>query len=58
MQKCECGELMIQAKAAYSLFDTNLGDYKALICKKCNQTLYYGEEVEKVRQKAKEKNLI
>ena len=58
MDKCdECNGKMQKKKVPYVLLGINLGNFDALICNSCSQTLYGGETLTEVEAAAKEKGI-
>jgi hypothetical protein len=59
MEKCdECNKGTIHSKKVdYILLGKNLGKFTALVCDNCNETVYDGDEFEKIEKIAKEKGL-
>ncbi len=56
--KCDCGKNELKKKEVdYILLGQNLGKYPAMVCDSCNETVFYGEDLEKIEKKAKEKGI-
>ncbi|MBI2668637.1 hypothetical protein HYX14_02230 [Candidatus Woesearchaeota archaeon] len=57
--KCdECGKGMLrESKVDYILLGQNLGKFDALVCDHCQETIFLGETLDLIEQKAKEKDL-
>ncbi len=53
---CEKGE-MKKKKVEYTQFGISLGNFDALVCAKCNETLFEGNVSEQIEKKAKENGL-
>ncbi|MBI4439763.1 hypothetical protein HY638_02220 [Candidatus Woesearchaeota archaeon] len=54
--KCvSCGESeMVKKKVEYNQFGIHFGDYDAIVCPKCNETIFEGQVSEQIEKKAKE----
>ena len=58
MEKCdECNGTMQKKKVPYVLLGVNLGNFDALVCNSCGQTLYEGTTLETIETAAKEKGI-
>ena len=58
MEKCdECSGKILKKKIEFKLFDISLGKFDALVCSKCNQTLFTEEVSDQIDEVAKEKGL-
>lgn len=56
--KCdECGGKIVKKKKEFKLFDISLGKFDALVCSKCDQTLFTEEVSDQIDKIAKEKGL-
>ena len=56
--KCdECGGNFVKKKKEFELFGISLGEFDALVCQKCSQTLFTEEVSDQIDKIAKEKGL-
>ena len=59
MDKCDnCGKGNLERKnVEYNLLGSTLGNFEALVCSKCGETIFNGETFELIEKEAKKRGL-